>query len=232
MSCAATPTPRRAPTGRSGSIPGWSARTSTRPERDTPRPRTSSRRSSCPPIWTQRAPSNYKDRTRQPGRESLGRSRGGLTTKIHLAADARCRPIARITTAGHRHDSLAFDPLTAAIRIGRGGPGRPRTRPRRVLADKAYSTPAIRSQLRRRHIQAVIPERADQTRTRTARGHRGGRPPAFDTEIYRHRNTVERAINKLKGHRAVATRYDKRDYIFRGTIDAASIRIWLRDPIT
>ena len=75
------------------------------------------------------------------------------------------------------------------------------------------------------------PNGPTQTRTRTARGHRGGRrPPAFDTEIYRHRNTVERAINKLKGHRAVATRYDKRNYIFRGTIDAASIRIWLRDP--
>jgi transposase len=59
----------------------------------------------------------------------------------------------------------------------------------------------------------------------------GGRPPAFDPESYKQRNVVERAINKFKGHRTVATRYDKRDYIFRGTIDAASIRIWLRDPV-
>jgi transposase len=60
----------------------------------------------------------------------------------------------------------------------------------------------------------------------------GGRPPALDPETYKQHNVVERAINKLKAHRAVATRYDKRDYTFRGTIDLASIRIWLRDPLS
>ena len=74
----------------------------------------------------------------KPSREALGRSRGGLTSKIHLAADTRCRPISRVTTAGHRHDSLAFEAVMARIKISRRGPGRPRTRPGHVMGDKAY----------------------------------------------------------------------------------------------
>jgi transposase len=56
------------------------------------------------------------------------------------------------------------------------------------------------------------------------------RPPRFDPEDYTQRNVVERCINKHKQFRVVATRYDKREYIFAGTVDVASIRIWLRDP--
>lgn len=165
-----------------------------------------------------------------PDRESLGRSRGGLSTKIHLAADSRCRPLARATTAGQRHDSIAFDAVMADLRIDRTGPGRPRTRPDRLLADKAYSSKPIRSDLRRRGIITTIPQPADQVGHRRNRGSKGGRPPAFDVDAYKERNVVERAINKLRGTRAVATRYDKRDYIYLGTIDVASIMIWLRDP--
>ncbi len=121
----------------------------------------------------------------------------------------------------------------AAIRILRPhGAGRPRTGPPGCSCDKAYSSRSIRSHLRKRGITATIPEPADQRANRRRRGSRGGRPPTFDPEAYKGRNTVERAINKLKSFRAVATRYDKRDYVFRGTIDVASINIWLRDPVT
>ena len=119
----------------------------------------------------------------------------------------------------------------AGVRIRRTGRGRPRTRPGRVLGDKAYSNRAIRSHLRRRQIKTTIPEPTSQQAHRLRRGRKGGRPPQFDAETYKQRNVVERAINKLKGYRAVASRYDKRDYMYRGTIDIASIRIWLRDPV-
>ena len=100
-----------------------------------------------------------------------------------------------------------------------------------MLADKAYSSHAIRAHLSRRGIKAVIAIKHDQRAARLRKGFRGGRPPSFDEVRYRDRNTVERAVNKLRTHRAVATRYDKRDYTYRGTITVAAITIWLRDPV-
>ena len=140
--------------------------------------------------------------------------------------------LARLTSAGQRHDSLAFGPLMARLKIARPGPGRPRTRPGRILGDKAYSSTAIRSRLRRSRIKATIPEPADQVGNRLRRGRRGGPPPAFDAAAYKQRNVVERAFCQLRQHRAVATRYDKRDFVRRGTVDVASIRIWLRHPVS
>jgi transposase len=149
-----------------------------------------------------------------------------------LAADRRARPLCRVVTAGHRHDSIAFLRVMAALRILRRGRGRPRTTPRHVLGDKAFSSKAIRGYLRRRRITATIPEPADQIKHRRERGSRGGRPPTFDTDRYKHRNVAERCNNKLKQFRAVATRYDKREYMYAATVDVASIRIWLRDPVS
>jgi transposase len=183
---------------------------------------------------TQGAGSNDKNSDPAPTaaihREALGRSRGGLSTKIHLLADTRCRPLVRVTTAGQRHDALAFEPLMSRLAIARTGPGRPRTRPDRLLADKAYSNRKTRVHLRRRGIKATIPEKTDQQKSRLTKGSAGGRPPVFDGESYKERNTVERTINKLKDFRAVAMRTDKREFVFQGTIDVASIKIWLRHP--
>jgi hypothetical protein len=177
-------------------------------------------------------PDPAADQAKPVQREALGRSRGGLSTKVHLAADSRCRPLGFITTVGQRHDAVAFDLTLAQVAVARTGPGRPRTRPDAVLADKAYSSHAIRAHLSGRGVKAVIAIKDDQRATRLRKGSRGGRPTSFDQVHYRDRNTVERAVNKLRGHRAVATRYDKRDYIYRGTITVAAIMIWLRDPVT
>lgn len=75
-----------------------------------------------------------------------------------------------------------------------------------MIADKAYSHPSTREALRRREIRVVIPERSDQISYRKAKGSVGGRPPSFDTQLYRDRNVVECAFNRLKGWRGIATR--------------------------
>ncbi|WP_414719056.1 IS5 family transposase [Streptomyces sp.] len=158
----------------------------------------------------------------------LGRSRCGFTTKIHLAADGRCRPLALVLTPGHYGDGPQLEPVLEQVSVPRAGVGRPRTRPERVLADKAYTSRRNRRYLRRRGIPHTIPERLDQRRHRQNRGSRGGRPTGFDRERYKKRNTVERAINRLKGFRAVATRYEKRAYTYLGTVTLAALMIWLR----
>jgi transposase len=99
------------------------------------------------------------------------------------------------------------------------------------LASKAYSTAKIRAHLRRRGIAATIPVPSNQVAGRLAKGSQGGRPPSLDPEMYKQRNTVERAINRTATPRTVATLVDKREFVYKGTIDVATIRIWLRDPV-
>ncbi len=115
----------------------------------------------------------------------------------------------------------------AAIRVPRAGGGRPRSRPDHVIADKGYSSKAIREHLRRRGIGHTIPERCDQQANRRRRGPRGGRPPTFNRQIYRHRNVVERCFNQLKQHRSVATRYDKTATSYQATITIAALLQWI-----
>jgi transposase len=98
-----------------------------------------------------------------------------------------------------------------------------------VLADRAYSSRSIRTHLRRRGIRAVIPQPSDQVGGhRMRRGRLGGRPPAFDNEAYKQRNTVERCINRLKQWRGLATRTDKLAIAYQAALHLAGILIWIR----
>jgi transposase len=162
----------------------------------------------------------------EPADHALGRSRGGWTTKVHLAAGTTQTFMALQLTAGQRADSPQLGPVLDRISVSRPGAGRPRTRPVRVLADKGYPSRVNRAYLRRRRIQAVIPDRKDQQGNRKARGRQGGRPPAFDREVYKQRNTVERAIGRLKRYRAVSTRFDKLAVRYEATIQVAIILDW------
>jgi hypothetical protein len=98
----------------------------------------------------------------EPDDHGLGRSRGGFTTKIHLACEQGQRPLSLLVTAGQRGDSPEFTAVLEAIRVPRTGLGRPRVRPVRVRGDKAYSSRANRAYLRKRGIRCTIPEPADQ----------------------------------------------------------------------
>jgi transposase len=133
-----------------------------------------------------------------------------------------------VITPGQRADCTQFEQIMDKICVPRLGVGRPRRVPDSVSADKAYSNGVIRAYLRRRGIRHVIPEKSDTKAARLHRGSHGGRPARFDKIRYKARNTVERAINRIKHFRAVATRYDKRGYVFLGTVTAAALLIWLR----
>ena len=133
-----------------------------------------------------------------------------------------------LLTPGQAGDNPQLLPLLDQIAVRRDGPGRPRKRPERVLADKAYSHPSTRAALRARGIKFTSPERRDQIKHRRAKGSRGGRPPAFDPQLYADRNVVERCFNRLKQFRDLATRYAKRAAYYRVELVIAAIVLWLR----
>ena len=134
----------------------------------------------------------------------MGRSRGGLTTKIHALVDALGLPILLKLTEGQAHDGRSADDMLGGL--GEGDI---------LLADRAYDSDAMRATLAERGAWACVKPMPNRKNI----------PSPF---LYRCRNLVERFFNKLKHFRAVATRYDKRDDNFLASVQLASIRIWLR----
>ena len=138
--------------------------------------------------------------------EDLGRSRGGLTTKIHAVVDANGLPIKLALASGHQHDSLSAAHLLDGL--PRGGI---------LLGDKAYDSDAIRKRVALHGGWANIPPRRNRRK-----------PICFSPHLYRDRNLVERFFNKIKHCRRVATRYDKHAANYLAFIKLACIRLWLR----
>jgi transposase len=138
----------------------------------------------------------------------LGRSRGGLSTKIHLIADELGLPLGFVLTGGQTHDCTQALTLLSE------------RQPEAVLADKGYDTDAILNHLAERGIQAVIPPRATRKIQRT-----------FDRTLYRQRNRIERTFAHLKQFRRLATRFDKLKQNFHATVAIACSSRWLRQYV-
>jgi transposase len=166
-------------------------------------------------------PVGAKKGIEHPNHEGLGRSRGGLTTKIHMACDGKGRPLSIVVTSGQTHESSQLAAVLDAISVPRRTVGRPRKRPDLLIADRGYSYPSSRRLLRSRKIPHMIPERSDQ------RERRFGRPPVFDADVYARRNVAERCVNKLKQWRGIATRYEKRALNYRAAVVIAALMTWL-----
>ena len=121
-----------------------------------------------------------------------------------------------VLTEGQRHEQPVLPLLMEGGAVKRRGRGRPRIRPDRLAGDKGYSSPTVRRYLKERKIGVVIPTKADEVPD-----------PAFDRAAYRERNVVERLINRLKQHRRLATRYEKRAANYLAMVTLAAILLWL-----
>ena len=136
----------------------------------------------------------------------MGRSRGGLTTKIHALVDANGNPIALKLTEGQAHDGKSAIDMLESVGAGQT-----------LLADRAYDTDALRKTLADRSARANVKPMPRRVNI-----------PAFSPFLYRFRNRVERFFNKLKHSRAVATRFEKHDANYLALVKLAAARIWMR----
>jgi transposase len=163
-----------------------------------------------------------------PAGHGIGKSRGGLTSKIHHAVDGHGRPLAAVVTGGQRNDGAMLAEVLADIRVPRLGLGRPRTTPDAVIADRAYISGVNRTMLARRGIKTVIPQKKDEIAARKRKGSAGGRPPALDAATYKRRNVVERSFSLTKQWRGLATRYDKLAITYRAAVVLSACITWTR----
>ena len=136
----------------------------------------------------------------------MGRSRGGLTTKIHALVDAAGRAVRIGLTAGEAHDNRLVRELLSALGAGSV-----------VLADRGYDADWIRAFVAERGAWANIPPKGNRKE-----------PICFSPHLYRERNLVERFFNKIKHLRRIATRYDKLAENYLAFIKLACVRVWLR----
>jgi len=127
--------------------------------------------------------------------EALGRSRGGFSTKVHVACDGLGHPVKIILTPGQNHDSTQAANLLAGSQATK------------IIADKGYDTNAIIAHIESQGAEAVIPPLSNRLEQRS-----------YDKEEYKKRNVVERFMNLIKQCRRVATRYEKTARNFLGVI--------------
>jgi transposase len=137
--------------------------------------------------------------------EAIGRSRGGLSTKIHATVDALGNPTGFALSPGQAHDLEGADALLPGLAADA------------LIADKAFDAEQrVLEPLARAGKTAVIPPKA---------GRKTPRP--YDRELYKARHLIENFFAKLKQYRAIATRYDKRAVHFLGAIHLAAAVVWL-----
>lgn len=134
--------------------------------------------------------------------------------------DGNGLPIGALLLPAQAHESTQFEQVVETVQV-QGRRGRPRRRPRRIGADKAYHAQRIRHYLHSHRIGAVIPPRGGGKRRR-------GRPVSYDRCRYRGRNVIERCIGWLKECRSLATRFEKLAIHFLGMVHLAIIERYLR----
>ena len=144
-------------------------------------------------------------RPQKNGQQSLGRSRGGLSTKIHAAVDGLGNLARFRLTGGERHDiTEAANLIDGMENVGA------------VVADKAFDAASLLDCIETMNATAVIPPKANRKVLRS-----------YDKHVYKSRNLIERFFARLKQFRRIATRYDKLDVRFEAFISIAAALIWL-----